>query len=513
VPVASSLISDELRNDFMNEVNKDYERVREQNKNAQSQNKFISIEEARANKFPIDWSKTEISWPKFIGTKVFTAYDISEIAEYIDWTPFFHSWELKGSYPKILNDAERGTEATKLFNDAQKMLHQIINEKWLQANAVIGVFPANAVGDDIHLDANGNHIVFHTLRQQTKKPAGQYNLALSDFVAPKDLTLIPSPKEREANSKEKQVVQEWIESSPKYHTTDWKTWNSNIGNAKNMRKNPTEAEDKLWQAIRDRKLEYKFRRQHPVDKFIADFVCIEAKLIIEVDGEIHSTQKEYDNARTYILNDIGYRVIRFSNKDVLNNFLIVLEKIKEELKPLSLGEGLGVRSDYIGCFALTTGIGIDEHVARFEADHDDYSSIMLKALADRLAEAFAELMHKKVRKEIWAYAQNEDFKNEDLIKEEYAGIRPAPGYPAQPDHTEKLTIWKILNVEQNIGITLTDSLAMVPTAAVSGLYLANPNAHYFGIGKIKKDQVADYAVRKGMSLEDTERWLGPNLGY
>jgi very-short-patch-repair endonuclease len=280
-----------------------------------------------------------------------------------------------------------------------------------------------------------------------------------------------------------------------------------------MRKNPTEAEDKLWQAIRDRKLEYKFRRQHPVDKFIADFVCIEAKLIIEVDGEIHSTQKEYDNARTYILNDIGYRVIRFSNKDVLNNFLIVLEKIKEELKPLSLGEGLGVRSDYIGCFALTTGIGIDEHVARFEADHDDYNAIMLKALADRLAEAFAELMHKKVRKEIWAYAQNEDFKNEDLIKEEYAGIRPAPGYPAQPDHTEKLTIWKILNVEQNIGITLTDSLAMVPTAAVSGLYLANPNAHYFGIGKIKKDQVADYAVRKGMSLEDTERWLGPNLGY
>jgi 5-methyltetrahydrofolate--homocysteine methyltransferase len=280
-----------------------------------------------------------------------------------------------------------------------------------------------------------------------------------------------------------------------------------------MRKNPIEAEDKLWQAIRDRKLEYKFRRQHPIDKFIADFVCIEAKLIIEVDGEIHSTQKEYDNARTYILNDIGYRIIRFSNKDVLNNFLIVLEKIKEELKPLSLAEGLGVRSDYIGCFALTTGIGIDAHVARFEADHDDYNAIMLKALADRLAEAFAELMHKKVRREIWGYASHENLKTEELIKEEYAGIRPAPGYPAQPEHTEKTTIWNLLDVEKNTGMQLTESMAMIPTAAVSGLYFAHPQSHYFGLGKIKKDQVEDYAKRKGMSIEEAERWLGPNLAY
>jgi 5-methyltetrahydrofolate--homocysteine methyltransferase len=357
VPVASSLISDELRNNFMDEVNKDYERLREQNKNAQSQNKFISIEEARANKFPIEWSKTEIATPQFVGTKVFEDYNLAEIAEYIDWTPFFHSWELKGAYPRILTDTERGAEATKLFNDAQKMLQQIIDKKWLTAKAVIGIFPANAVEDDIHVATDKSKYVFHTLRQQTKKPAGQYNEALADFICPAG------------------------------------------------------------------------------------------------------------------------------------------------------------KQDYIGSFALATGFGIDEHVARFEADHDDYSSIMLKALADRLAEAFAELLHKKVRKEIWAYAQNEDFKNEDLIKEEYAGIRPAPGYPAQPDHTEKLTIWKLLNVEQNIGITLTDSLAMVPTAAVSGLYIANANAHYFGIGKIRKDQVADYAVRKGMSLEDTERWLGPNLGY
>ena len=357
VPVASSLISDELRKVFMDELNKDYERVREQNKNAQSQNKFVSIEEARANKFAIDWKATNIATPKHIGTQVFNHYSLAEIAEYIDWTPFFHSWELKGSYPKILTDAERGAEASKLFNDAQNMLQQIIKEKWLQANAVIGIFPANAVGDDIHVTANGNTVVFHTLRQQTKKPAGQFNVALSDFIAPQ------------------------------------------------------------------------------------------------------GTQ------------------------------------------------------DYIGTFALTTGIGIDAHVARFEADHDDYNAIMLKALADRLAEAFAELMHKKVRREIWGYAADENLKNEELIKEEYAGIRPAPGYPAQPEHTEKLIIWNLLEVEKNTGMQLTESMAMIPTAAVSGLYFAHPQSHYFGLGKIQKDQVSDYAKRKGITTADAERWLGPALAY
>ncbi len=357
VPVASSLISDELRKVFMDELNKDYERVREQNKNAQSQNKFVSIEEARANKFAIDWKATNIATPKHIGTQVFNHYSLAEIAEYIDWTPFFHSWELKGSYPKILTDAERGAEASKLFNDAQNMLQQIIKEKWLQANAVVGIFPANTVGDDIHVTANGNTVVFHTLRQQTKKPAGQFNVALSDFIAPQ------------------------------------------------------------------------------------------------------GTQ------------------------------------------------------DYIGTFALTTGIGIDAHVARFEADHDDYNAIMLKALADRLAEAFAELMHKKVRREIWGYAADENLKNEELIKEEYAGIRPAPGYPAQPEHTEKLTIWNLLEVEKNTGMQLTESMAMIPTAAVSGLYFAHPQSHYFGLGKIQKDQVSDYAKRKGITTADAERWLGPVLAY
>jgi len=350
VPVASSLISNELREAFMADVNKDYERVREQNKNAQGQNKFIPLAEARENKLKLDFSNGSIAKPALLGNKTFNNYSLKEIAEFIDWTPFFHSWELKGSYPKILEDKERGTEAKKLFADAQAMLKKIIDEKWLQANAVIGIYPAHTVNhDDVEVlseDGKSVKCTFHTIRQQTKKPAGQNNA-----------------------------------------------------------------------------------------------------------------------------------------------------------------------SDYVGAFALTTGIGIDEHVKRFEKDHDDYSAIMLKALADRLAEAFAELMHKKVRTEIWAYAKNETLSNEDLIKEEYAGIRPAPGYPAQPDHTEKLTIWKLLDVEKSTGIVLTESLAMVPTAAVSGLYFANKEAQYFGTGKITKEQVEDYSKRKKMNFSEVERWLGTVLGY
>ncbi len=376
VPVAGSVISQELRKAFHEEVRKDYDRVREQNRNAQTQNKFIPIAEARKNKYPVNWSTVSLRKPSFTGTKVFDGYDLAEIAKYIDWTPFFHSWEMKGSYPKIFDDPSRGTEAKKLFDDAQAMLKKLIDEKWLRANAVIGIFPASAVNDDdieVHYPRNGRGAerhVLHTIRQQTKKPPGQYNVALADFIKPKN----------------------------------------NNGAAE------------AWQA-----------------------------------------------------DDMA--------------------------------------SDYIGAFAVTTGIGIDAHVARFEKDHDDYSAIMLKALADRLAEAFAELMHEKVRKEYWAYARNESFSNDDLIKESYEGIRPAPGYPAQPDHTEKRTIWKLLDVEKNAGIHLTESLAMVPTAAVSGLYFAHPLSHYFGVGKITREQVEDYAKRKEMTIEEAERWLGTVLGY
>ena len=363
VPVASALLSKEQKQEITNRTNEEYDRLRRQHAGAQAQNKFISINEARAHAWPSDWNAVKPFVPLKPGVTVLKDYSIAELAEYIDWTPFFHSWEMKGSYPKILKDPERGVEAQKLFDDAQKMLQQIIQEKWIRANAVIGLFPAAAEGDDILVftDEQRNKVraKFHALRQQTKKPEGQYNLALSDFIAP---------------------------------------------------------------------------------------------------------------------------------------------------------QSSGIK-DYIGAFAVTAGEGIDEHVAKFEANHDDYNAIMLKALADRLAEAFAERLHQRVRKEFWGYAADETFSNNELINEEYAGIRPAPGYPAQPDHTEKLTIWNLLDVDSNAGITLTESLAMVPTAAVSGLYFSHPASQYFGLGKIQRDQVEDYAKRKGMTLEETERWLGPVLGY
>jgi 5-methyltetrahydrofolate--homocysteine methyltransferase len=360
VPVVSSLISDELKEEFIKKTRAEYHHMRELQKNANNQHKFISLEEARKNKYKINWKEAQLPEPLKPGVTVFKDYSLEEISKYIDWTPLFHSWEMKGSYPKIFKDPVRGEEAKKLFDDAQRMLKKIISEKWIKANGVVGIFAANSSGDDIEVyDGKGNvTAVFHTLRQQTLKPQGQANLALADFIAPR-----------------------------------------------------------------------------------------------------------------------------------------------------------GERKDYIGAFAVATGEGIEEWVKHFEKDHDDYSAIMLKALADRLAEAFAELLHEKVRKETWGYSVSEQLSAEELIKEEYAGIRPAPGYPAQPDHTEKPTIWELLSVEKNTGIQLTESMAMYPTAAVSGLYFSHKLSHYFGLGKISKDQVEDYAKRKKMTVADVERWLGPVLGY
>lgn len=363
VPVAGVLISKENRDEFIAKTNEDYERIRLQHAGANAANKFLSLAEARRNKVKIDWTNSDLKTPAFIGNKTFNNFDLAELVDYIDWTPFFHSWEMKGSYPKILKDPERGVEATKLFEDAQSMLQKIISEKWLTAHAVVGIYPANAVGDDIEVysDVNRSEVIakFHTLRQQSKKPDGQPNIALSDFIAPKDSNMI----------------------------------------------------------------------------------------------------------------------------------------------------------DFIGGFAVTTGEGIDARTKAFEDDHDDYSSIMLKALADRLAEAFAEKMHEIVRRNVWGYAADETLSTDQLIREEYRGIRPAPGYPAQPDHTEKPILFKLLDVEKSTGIHLTESMAMIPTAAVSGLYFSHPEAHYFGLGKITRDQVEDYAKRKQISLEDAERWLGPALSY
>ncbi len=362
VPVASSLISKENRGEFMVELNKEYDRLREQNKNAQGQNKYISLSEARGNKLDIDWDAQHLHTPTFIGNKVFKNYPLEEIVPFIDWTPFFHSWEMKGSYPKILKDPERGVEATKLFADAQAMLKKIISENWLQANGVVGFWPANTINDDdieVYEDDSRKKVktVLHTLRQQTKKPAGQANLALSDFISPKGLP------------------------------------------------------------------------------------------------------------------------------------------------------------DYIGGFAVSTGFGIDKKVTEFEKDHDDYNAIMIKAIADRLAEAFAELMHKRVRTELWGYVKDENLTPEEIVREEYIGIRPAQGYPACPDHTEKRLQFDLFEVEKNTGIQLTESFAMFPTAAVSGLYFSHKQSSYFGLGKITKEQVEDYAKRKGSTLAETERWLSPNINY
>ncbi|MFA0964789.1 methionine synthase [Roseivirga sp. BDSF3-8] len=363
VTVANSLLG-KNKGEYTANIRDEYERLREGHKNRGKEKKYIPIEEARSNKVKIEWDPADISKPNLLGNKTFKNYPLEEIARYIDWTPFFHTWELKGRYPKIFDDGNVGTEARKLFDDAQGMLQRIIDEKWLEARAVVGFYPANTEEHDTIIvyedDERTRELTrFHTLRQQGKKASGVPNMAFSDFVAP-------------------------------------------------------------------------------------------------------------------------------------------------------LESGLG---DYIGGFAVTAGIGIEKWVEKFEADHDDYNAIMVKALADRLAEAFAELMHARVRKELWGYASDEKLENDDLIREKYRGIRPAPGYPGCPDHTEKVTLFNLLNAEEEAGISLTENLAMYPASSVSGLYYAHPQSRYFGLGKIAKDQVEDIAFRKGILTEELERWLSPNLNY
>lgn len=358
VTVCSTLMNPDTRGAYIDGIKQEYDKAREAHLNKRSDKRFKTLEEARKDQFQIDLDQVAPA-PAFTGTKVFEDYPLEDLVPYIDWTPFFHTWELRGSYPKIFNDKSVGDEAKKLFDDAQALLKRIVDEKLLTAKGVIGFWPANTVGDDIILDVEGKEVTIHTLRQQAEKVAGEPYYALSDFVAPKES---------------------------------------------------------------------------------------------------------------------------------------------------------GV-ADYFGGFAVTTGIGCDELVAEFEANYDDYNSIMAKALADRLAEAFAERMHELVRKDYWGYAKDEQLSNEDLIKEEYAGIRPAPGYPACPEHSEKGTLFELLDAENRIGLRLTESYAMYPTAAVSGFYFAHPQSRYFGLGKITKDQVEEYATRKDMPLEEVERWLSPNLAY
>jgi len=363
VGVAASLLSATQKADFLSRIAADYAEVRERRASAEEARNLIALAEARANPTPIDWETYQPPTPRQAGIKVLADIPLEAVIPFIDWTFFFHAWQLRGRYPQILGDKEKGDEARKLFADAQEMLHQVLDQHWLRASAIIGLFPANALGDDVEVyaDPERRRVLtrFHFLRKQGRQPKGQANECLADFIAPR-----------------------------------------NSG-----------------------------------------------------------------------------------------------------------------QPDWIGAFACTAGHGIEERVRGFEADGDDYRAIMLKALADRLAEALAEWLHAQVRREYWGYAANEVLDNEDLIAERYQGIRPAIGYPACPDHTEKDLLWALLGVEERIGIWLTESKAMVPTAAVSGLYFSHPQSAYFAVGRLTREQVEDYARRKGMAIKIMERWLGPNLGY
>jgi len=361
VTVVGDLLKKETSIGYKDKLKKDYDVFRKDFLKRQRVKTYITIEEARKNKLKLDWNTSNVKKPNSLGVEVLQDFDLDILGDFIDWTPFFRSWELHGRYPDILNDEIVGEQATELFNDAQKMLQKIISEKLLTAKAVFGVFEANSVNDD-DIEVITNSEVkriqtFRTLRQQSKKAVGKPNIALADFIAPKES---------------------------------------------------------------------------------------------------------------------------------------------------------GVQ-DYIGCFCVSTGFGTKELAEVYEKQLDDYNSIMVKALADRLAEAFAEYLHKLVRTEYWGYATEENLTNEELISEKYKGIRPAPGYPACPDHLEKLTIWELLKVKENIGVELTDSLAMWPAASVSGYYFANPEARYFGLGKIKEDQIKDFAIRKNMEFDEAQNWLKSSL--
>ncbi|MBE0538570.1 MAG: methionine synthase [Ignavibacterium sp.] len=366
VPVVSNLLNEneEEREKYIQSFKDEYAQAREDYSKRKSDKNYIPLDVARENQLKIDWHNTQIKKPNKPGITVLNNFNLKTLRDFIDWTPFFMTWELKGKYPAIFEDKSVGMEAKKLFNDANNLLDKIITEKLLTANGVIGLFAANSVGcDDIEIYSDetrsGVKRVLHSLRQQIQKSQSEPNLALADFIAPKESGI----------------------------------------------------------------------------------------------------------------------------------------------------------NDYIGMFAVTAGIGIEKLVAHFEKEHDDYNSIMTKALADRLAEAFAEYLHKLVRKEYWRYAPDENLTDEELVKEKYIGIRPAPGYPAQPDHTEKPIIFSLLDAERNAGITLTESMAMYPAASVSGLYFSHPESRYFNVGKIEKDQVLDYHRRKGMSVEEIEKWLSPILNY
>ena len=389
VPVAGRLMQSELTSqEIFTEIKKEYAELRISHAARQQEKNYLNLEQARKKPSGIDWTGFKAKQPSFLGVKYFQDYSLEEIAKYIDWTPFFSTWQLSGKYPRIFENETVGQEARKLFNDAQALLHEIIDQKLLTAKAALGFFPANSCGDDI---------ILHDIKESVQEvPCDKHGVHTHTAYSVERLD----------------------------ETSDSTAWLHNL----------------RQQGQKSASLP---------NRCISDFVA-----------------------------------------------------------PLASGE-----TDYVGAFAVTTGIGIEKLIEKYEKEHDDYNSIMVKALADRLAEAFAELMHARVRNEYWGYAADEVLSNEDLIAEKYHGIRPAPGYPACPDHTEKKRLFELLDAEKQVGIQLTESYAMYPASAVSGFYFAHPESTYFGLGKIAKDQVVDYAARKGMPIDEIERWLSPVLNY
>ena len=398
VPVAGKLTQNqETYQQALVDIKIEYKKLREDHANRKQEKNYIDIQAARKNHVPIDWKNYKSTQPQWLGNKYFYDYSLEEIAKYIDWTPFFQTWQLSGKYPKIFDDAVVGEEAKKLYDDAKAMLAKVIKDKSLKANAVVGFYPANSDGDDI---------VLHDFEDIEVAFAGQGTMKRHEFRV----------------------------------------------------------------------------------------MSNELKMMNDTD----------DNSITQSLNHSILHHLRQQNQKAQNLPNLCLSDFVAPLE--------NQKTDFIGAFAVTTGLGIEPLLEKYEKDQDDYNSIMLKSIADRLAEAFTELMHERVRKEFWGYAKNENLANEELISEKYDGIRPAPGYPACPDHTEKATLWRLLDADKT-GISITESYAMYPASSVSGFYFANPESKYFTIGKIQKDQVIDYAARKGMTLEEAEKWLSPVLSY
>jgi 5-methyltetrahydrofolate--homocysteine methyltransferase len=526
VTVAGTLLNEEHKPAFLSAIDQEYAKLRADFEGKKTIKQYLSFADAQVNPVAIEWEGYSPPAPAFTGIKVFDNHPLEELRSYIDWTPFFITWEMRGRYPDILKDASVGVEATKLYNDANAMLDQIIAEGWLQAKGVIGFWEASRTAPDtITLQReDGSLVHLEHLRQQIKKAPGQPNFSLADFIKPSPHPGLPPKGEGDmsGNTADDEVHGRRIADPYLYELLK--------AYVKAHRSVPTPAEDLMWQRLRGNKLGEKFRRQHILGKYIADFACLEKRLIIEIDGLIHQLpeNKDADEIRTAWLESIGFKVIRFTKDDVLEHTDTVLYSIKQALAartPLKTNRGHagplsqhvtspsgGGRegADHIGAFAVSIH-GIEPHLQRFIAAHDDYNKIMLQALADRLAEAFAELLHRGVRREYWGYAPDEALTSEELIKESYRGIRPAPGYPACPDHTEKYKLFELLRATENAGIELTESLAMYPAASVCGWYFSHPQSSYFGVGKIQQDQLEDYARRKGMSIEDIGRWLSPIL--